>query len=75
MKGYIFLGFGAIFIAFICFVIYASLLGLYLAFSASVLLGFLVLVVEPAPLVIGIVHIFWGVDLAQRILEELSSFS
>ena len=59
----------------ILFVLCIVLLGLYLAFSASVLLGFAVLIVEPAPLVIGIASIFWGVDLAQRILAELSAFS
>ncbi len=62
-------------VGFIGFVIYASILGLYLAFSASVLLGFAVLVVEPAPLLIGIASIFWGVDLAQRILAELPAIS
>jgi hypothetical protein len=31
--------------------------------------------VEPAPLVIGIASIFWGVNLAERILAELTSFS
>jgi hypothetical protein len=75
MKGYFYLGLGAAAVAFICLVVYASLLGLYLAFSASVLLGFAVLIVEPAPLVIGIASIFWGVNLAERILAELVSIS
>lgn len=54
------------------FIAYASFLGLYLAFSASVLLGFAVLIVEPAPLFIGIVYIFWGVNLAERVLASFS---
>jgi hypothetical protein len=74
-MNYLFGFFGLCFIALLCLVTYASLLGLYLAFSASVLLGFVVLLVEPAPLVIGIASIFWGVNLAERILAELTSFS
>jgi hypothetical protein len=54
------------------FLVYATLLGLYLAFSASVLLGFAVLLVEPAPLVIGIASIFWGANLAESILAAFS---
>ena len=53
-------------VAFICFIFYASFLGLYLAFSASALLGIIVLIVEPAPLVIGLWSIFFGVNLAAK---------
>jgi hypothetical protein len=72
MKGYFYLGLGAAAVAFICFVIYASILGLYLAFSASALLGILVLIVEPAPLVIGCWYIFFGVDLAAKWMAALT---
>jgi hypothetical protein len=51
---------------FICFILFAIGLGLYLAFSASVLLGIVVLIVEPAPLVIGLWYIFFGVNLAEK---------
>ena len=59
-MGYVWLALAA----FLLFVIGASFFGLYLAFSASVLLGILVLIVEPAPLVIGLWYIFFGVNLA-----------
>ena len=59
-------------VAFFGTLLYATLLGLYLAFSASLLLGLVVLVVEPAPLVIGLWHIFFGVDLAARFLATFS---
>jgi hypothetical protein len=51
---------------FFCFILFALGLGLYLAFSASVLLGIVVLIVEPAPLVIGLWYIFFGVNLAEK---------
>jgi len=51
--------------------IVGTLVGLYLAFSASILLGIIVLLVEPAPLVIGLVYLFMGVDLAAKIMEAL----
>jgi hypothetical protein len=72
MKGYFFLGFAAFVVALLCFTLYAVGLGLYMAFSASVLLGFVVLLVEPAPLVIGLWWIFFGVDLAEKIMITFS---
>lgn len=50
-------------------VVGVSAYGIYLAFSASVLLGVVVLFVEPLPFVIGIVWLLTGTDIAQRILE------
>lgn len=35
-----------------------TIYGLYVAFSASVILGIIVLIIEPSPLVIGIVAMF-----------------
>lgn len=52
--------------------IIGTLVGLYLAFSASILLGIIVLIVEPAPLVIGLVYLFMGIDLAAKIMEALT---
>lgn len=52
--------------------IVGTLVGLYLAFSASILLGIIVLFVEPMPLVIGLVYLFMNVDLAQKIMEFLT---
>lgn len=63
-MAYVYLGVFALIIASIL----TSLFGLYLAFSASVLLGFVVLLVEPAPLVIGLWYIFFGVNLAEKLL-------
>jgi hypothetical protein len=68
----IFLFIALFIIAFVCFILYASFLGLYLAFSASALLGIIVLIVEPAPLVIGLWSIFFGVNLAAKWMLALS---
>lgn len=51
--------------------IVGTIVGLYLAFSASILLGIIVLLVEPAPLVIGLVYLFMGIDLAAKIMQAL----
>jgi len=66
------LAFVCCFLAFVGTIIYATFLGLYMAFSASILLGILVLVVEPAPLVIGLWYLMFGVDLAERFLIAFS---
>jgi xanthine/uracil permease len=52
-----------------------SIYGLILAFQVSILLGILVLIIEPAPLVIGVVMIFWGVNLAQVFYNWVLTFS
>jgi len=46
--------------------------GLILAFSASIWLGIIVLIVEPAPLVIGLVYWIWGVDLAMKFMQWIN---
>jgi len=53
------------------YTIVASFVGLWLAFSASFLLGILVLIVEPAPLVLGTAYFFWGSDLAEKFMNWL----
>lgn len=50
----------------------AALYGLYLAFSASILLGILVLFIQPSPLIIGLVMLFFHKNLAQILIDFLS---
>lgn len=50
----------------------AAVYGLYLAFSASILLGVLVLFVQPSPLIIGLVMLFFHKNLAQILIDFLS---
>jgi hypothetical protein len=47
--------------------------GLYLAFSASIVLGIIVLIVEPSPLIISLVYIAFGKNIPQMILQWLNS--
>lgn len=62
---------------FLIFALWATLLvstlyGLWLAFSASIVLGIIVLLVEPSPAIIGLVMIFFGKNLAQILIDWLS---
>lgn len=50
-----------------------SLYGLILGFKASILLGILILFVEPLPLAFGLCKVFAGIDIAQRIVEFFSN--
>lgn len=59
-------------IALIFLPLIATLYGLWLAFSASILLGIVVLLVEPSPLVIGLVMIFFHKNLAQMVIDFLN---
>jgi hypothetical protein len=43
--------------------------GLYLAFSASIVLGIIVLFLEPTPLIISLCYLFGGVNLAEEIVK------
>jgi hypothetical protein len=43
--------------------------GLYLAFSASIILGFLCMFVEGSPLIIGLIMLFFQKNLAQMIVD------
>jgi len=45
--------------------------GIYLAFSASVILGFLALILEPSPFLIGIIAVFGGSDLCEKLAKYL----
>jgi hypothetical protein len=48
-----------------------SIYGLVLAFQASVILGIVALIIEPSPLVIGLVMFFGGVNLAEKVALAL----
>lgn len=52
-------------------VIPATIYGLYLSFSVSVVLGLLVLLVEPSPTVIGFLAFFGHPEVAKKIAEWL----
>ena len=70
-------GFGVVgFVAIICLVLFSisvSLYGLYLAFSASIILGFLALMVEPSPLVFGLAMLFFENNIPETIVNYLSN--
>ena len=51
---------------------YFTVQGIILAFSASILLGILVLIFEPAPLVIGLYYFLTNTNLAQQLVDHLS---
>ena len=62
---------------FLVFGLWASLLlltvyGLYLAFSASIVLGIIAFIVEPSQLIFGLVMFFFHKNLAQMLLDLLS---
>lgn len=49
-----------------------SLYGLVLAFKASLLIGVLALIIEPAPFIIGLVYLVSDVNIAQKAAELLN---
>jgi len=57
--------------AFIVFVLGLAFYGLYLAFSASLILGVIVLIVEPLPLVLGLVGFLGHPEVAHKIAQWL----
>lgn len=60
---------GLIFVAAILFLIGLSFYGLYLAFSVSIILGFLALLLEPSPFVIGVLMFFFNLNIPQMIVD------
>lgn len=54
------------------FSIVCGFYGLYLAFSASILLGILVFLIEPSPFIIGFVMICFEKNLAQMAIDWLT---
>lgn len=64
-----------LFVAICMIPIIASIYGIILAFKASILLGVVALFVEPAPFVFGIVMMFGGINLPERIVAWVTSVS
>lgn len=60
-----------IWVAFILSLIGFTVYGMVLAFQASIVLGALALLLEPAPFIIGVVSFFSGTDLAATVAKML----
>jgi hypothetical protein len=69
MKGLFALGYLAFWLFMACMWCY----GIYLAFCASLIIGFLALILEPSPVIFGLVMFFFEKDLAQIIYNWLAS--
>jgi len=50
-----------------------TIYGLYLAFSASIVLGIIVFIVEPSPFIIGAVMLAFDKNIPEMIVAWLSS--
>jgi len=61
-----------LFFAMWAFLLGMTIYGLYLAFSASIILGILAFIIEPSPLIFGVVMFFFDKDLPQMIVDFLS---
>lgn len=78
MKAFtgLFVGMGLIgivlYVGIILGLLATTIYGLYLAFSASILLGVIVFFVEPSPFLIGIVMLCFHKNLAQMLIEFLT---
>lgn len=59
-------------VLWVLFALVAAIYGLYLALCASILLGVVVFLVEPSPLIIGLVMIFFHKNLAQMLIDFLN---
>ena len=57
------------FVSAIVFLLFTSLYGIYLAFSASIVLGILVLISSPSPFIIGLLIIFFNFNLPQIVVD------
>jgi len=63
--------FGVFFTMIVLFIIATTGYGLILAFKASLILGVIVLFVEPAPLILGLIGLFGHPEVAQKIVQWL----
>lgn len=63
--------FGLIFLTWWLSAIGLTIYGLYLAFSASIVLGVIVLVVEPTPFILGVLALFGHPEVAHKIAAWL----
>ena len=55
------------------FAVGMSIYGLILAFSASILLGIVTLILEPLPLVFGLAQFFFDKNIPEYIMQWLNS--
>lgn len=60
---------GLVYLAFILFILSSTVYGLYLAFSASIVLGLIVLIAEPSPAIIGLVMMFFDKNIPELIMQ------
>lgn len=65
------LGTVAFFVALLFVPLCLSVYGIVLAFKASIILGIIVLLVEPMPFILGILAVFGHSDVAQLIARWL----
>jgi prepilin-type N-terminal cleavage/methylation domain-containing protein len=62
-----------VFFAFVLGVVFVpGIYGLYLAFKASILLGIVVMIVQPSPTILGWVAIFGHPEVCHKIVTWLS---
>lgn len=67
---------GIVLFIMVCFVpVVASVYGLVLAFKASLVLGLLSFLIEPSFVVYGLVMLFGGVNLPERIVAWFNRLS
>jgi len=71
-----FVGLGTIgfltYVTLMGFLFVSTIYGIYLAFSASIILGIIVLFLEPVPLIIGLVMFLCHKDLALMLIQFLT---
>jgi len=48
-----------------------TILGLYLAFSVSIILGLLLCLLEPGPFIVGAVYILYNINIIERLANYL----
>ncbi len=59
-------------VAVVGLVIGPSIIGIYLTFKASIILGIIFLVAEPGPAIIGWIAIFGHADVAKKLAHWLN---
>lgn len=63
---------GVLGICLMLFMFGMSIYGLYLAFSASIILGIIAFFVEPSPLIFGLIMFFFDKNIPELIVEWLT---
>lgn len=64
---------GLLYLAFVLLLLASTVYGLYLAFSASIILGIIVFICEPSPAVIGLVMFFFDKNIPELLMQWLNS--